>query len=63
MRDAAADGGSRKLWFRMNPHFAMLAPDRLGGKATPAGGPADRGLKVSRRSPVPGLWGILTAPL
>src|SRR5579872_3772673 len=47
--------------FFWSPTIAVLA---LGQpeKATPASGPAGWGLpEVSRRSPVPGLWGILTA--
>src|SRR5512146_87407 len=45
----------------------LLVPTRslrcLRGKATPASGPAGWGPDISRRSPVPGLWGILTGAL
>src|SRR6185437_13151811 len=64
MRDAAARAAAgRYCWFLLVPTIAVLALDQP-EKATPASGPAGWGLPdVSRRSPVPALWGILTAPI
>src|SRR5579864_664461 len=57
LRRPQPEGVTGFFWSPTTAVLALGQPE----KATPASGPAGWGLpEVSRRSPVPGLWGILT---
>lgn len=64
-RDAAVKDAAEDLLFLLGPTVAALAliPAGRRKQPQPAAQPAGAFPDFSRRSPVPGLWGILTAPL